>query len=183
MTQGSYPGTKKAGLHALVALSFGLIIGVGGRYLLSLELGDYAKYMHNQPPLFIQHTGITVMYAAPLGGLIFLIFAFTNVFRLVSKRNRVLRSPTKLEQIGAVFTIVALITMIMGRSVANSYWSQVFANAGYSRCSNSFFLTSQWFTSAWVKDPAFCINKQVRYMMTNTGFNVEDVNNYLIQME
>ncbi|MEX0732524.1 MAG: hypothetical protein WED00_05165 [Aquisalimonadaceae bacterium] len=179
MNAYEYPGNGKTLLYAMTSLLFGLAFAVGGPYLLNLELDKYAILMDTLPPLFTRHTGAAGMYAAPLGGLVFLILAFMIFYRLFLGKPAPQKLANGLIKFVSVLAIVALISLFLARFVANSYWEHTFRQAGYARCPNSFFLTSQWFVDAWALDPAFCRDQEVQRMMTSTKFKVEDVNNYL----
>ncbi|MEX0732523.1 MAG: hypothetical protein WED00_05170 [Aquisalimonadaceae bacterium] len=162
---------------------FGLAFTVGGPYLLSLELNEYASLMESLPLLFTRHTGVAAMYAAPLGGIAFFIMGCAYLYRVALGKNLSSSLVQRLYRFIGLFLVAGLIGVFLARFVANSYWEHTFRQAGYARCPNSFFLTSQWFVDAWALDPAFCRDQEVQRMMTSTKFKVEDVNNYLRERE
>ncbi|MEX0732521.1 MAG: hypothetical protein WED00_05180 [Aquisalimonadaceae bacterium] len=183
MTANIYPGNANTLLYALGSLFFTVLIGVGGPYLLSLELRSYTILLNTLPPFFIRSTGAGAMYATPLVGLIFLIMGCAYTYRLILGKDLPTELLGKLIKIIAVLAVAGLIGLVLGRFVANSYWDSVFRQAGYSRCYNSFFLTSKWFTDAWAQDPAFCRDQEVQRMMTSTKYKIDNVNSYLLQRE
>lgn len=157
--------------------------GIVGPYLLHLELQHNLRSIETLSPLLVQDTGLTIMYSAPLGGVAFFIMALIGSHRLITGNSSLNNIRDKFVKIVAFLIMLGLVGIWLGRHVANNYWGNVFQKAEYTRCTNSLFITSRWFSVVWVQDPVLCRDKDVHRMMMSSQFRVEDINNYLRESE
>ena len=162
---------------AFLAL-LGLLVAAFGVFLLSGSHQEYQSLLQDAH-ILVQHTGLTVFYAAfPLFAGMLIIGCFGLWMGLRGKRYPATVS-RKVMKVTVVLIIAGLVGMFAGRSIANNYWAKTFENNGYTRCSGSFGITKQWFTVVWALNPSHCTDSQVRHMFRSFEYGLSDINAYL----
>ncbi len=179
MVPRAQPSRKMFLLMAFSLLSFGLVCGGVMAWLLVVELRDYAYAMENTPPLISWSSGVGILFVSPLIALVFILLAVLALRRALSNEIEPSRAPSMFEKVIAIFTLFTAALLIVAGVGGRFYSEHALQRAGYERCPNSFFLTSQWFISVWTRDLDYCRDPQVRSLMASPRHGIDDINEYL----
>lgn len=142
----------------------------------------YSDAMRTGQPVFLEHSGYTVFYMAPLvfAGL----FIIGAACAIVGFRARALSKNTadQLNKVVSVLVVIGLLGMFAGSFLANRIWAEQFERNGYAECPGSFSMTSKWFTSVWVTDSEYCRDEGVRRLFRE-GKRIPAINAYIEQVK
>ena len=158
-----------------------LVLGMGvgltalSVWALLVNHRDYDEAIQAGVPILLEDTGITVMYLAPIAYLGLGMFGMFGIVVAIRGKAFAKAVSDKLNKIVAVVLIIGVLGMCFGSYVANKFWAEHFENQGYMECSQSFRITSKWFTAVWVDSISLCDDRRVLKMF-GAGKRVSYIN-------
>lgn len=176
------PESRILVLGGLFFIALVLVLTVIGVWGISDVHQEYRKLLAQDAPVLLQSTGISFFYLC-FPGLIGLFWI--GVSALIAGIRQSSDSPRRRRhmKIASYLIVVGVVAMFAGRYIGNSYWSEIFRDAGYVSCENSFGITGKWAQVVWVRDKGYCADEEVRRLFSSYEYSLKDVNEYLAQKE
>ncbi|WP_417501388.1 hypothetical protein [Marinobacter sp.] len=178
--------TRKPAINRTIAFWGGLFLSTIAVALIALSVwfilsnhDDYELILLEEPPVFIEHTAITVFYMAPFAYLGLLIIGIVCAAIGVRGESLSIRVYEKVNKVAGVLVLLGVLGMFLGSYLANIFWAEQFQKHGYVECSSSFTITSKWFKTVWVDSPMLCADESVRDMFRSHEYDLTDINAYV----
>ncbi|PSF05181.1 hypothetical protein C7H09_16410 [Marinobacter fuscus] len=144
-------------------------------WILWLNHRDYTQAIQTGAPIFLEDTGITVLYLAPITYLGLALLGMCGIIVAIRGKGFTKSIGGKLNKAVALLVITGLFGMFFGSHIANKLWAEHFENQGYVECSQPFRMTSKWFKAVWVDSIPLCNDRRVLKMF-GAGKRVSDIN-------
>lgn len=157
-----------------------LILVAVSIWFVSLIHGDYGEALESRDPIFLEKTGYTLFYFAPLVFTGLLIFGVACMAVGIRGKPYPKVVSERLNRTVASLVLIGLLGMFAGSYVANKLWAEVFRSHGYNECPGSFTITSKWFSTVWVDQPDLCHDENVLAMFRE-GEQVSTINRFVLE--
>ncbi|MCK0163444.1 hypothetical protein [Marinobacter sp. S6332] len=168
-----------------VALWTGVVLSVMGVGLTALSVWvlwlnhrDYVQAIQTGVAIFLEDTGITALYLAPITYLGLALLGVCGIIVAIRGKGFIKSVGGNLNKAVSLLIITGLFGMFFGSYVSNKLWAEHFESQGYLECSQPFRMTSKWFTAVWVDSISLCDDRRVLKMF-GSGKRISYINSVI----
>lgn len=154
-----------------------IALAVLGIWAIPESVERYETWLGERAPVLIESTDIAAFYGVAPFLVGMFVYALYGVWiGVVGCRHswfeRHVQKPL------AIFLLVGVACIFLGRFAANSYWESQFVSHGYNHCQRDFVMTGRWATRVWASSPSICEDSELKTLLRSTDVPLFEINDF-----